>query len=126
MITLDLPWPPSVNHYWRHLTRGPLAGRVLISEAGREYRRTVSGEVLAALGRRTAPIQGRLSVEVLANPPDARKRDLDNLPKAIFDALTHAGIWPDDSNIDRLLIERGEKVKGGAVRVTINQIARAV
>lgn len=38
MIVLDLPFPPSANTYWRHPTRGPLAGRHLISEAGRNFR----------------------------------------------------------------------------------------
>ncbi len=28
-----------------------------------------------------------------------RKRDLDNLPKAVFDALTSAGFWLDDGQI---------------------------
>ncbi|WP_317472009.1 RusA family crossover junction endodeoxyribonuclease, partial [Cronobacter sakazakii] len=29
-----------------------------------------------------------------------RKRDLDNLPKAVFDALTSAGFWLDDGQVD--------------------------
>ena len=32
----ELPWPPSVNHYYRHV--GP---RVLISRDGRKYRDNV-------------------------------------------------------------------------------------
>ena len=32
-IRLELPYPPSVNTYWRSV-----AGRVLISKAGRMYR----------------------------------------------------------------------------------------
>lgn len=34
----NLSWPPSVNKYWRHPTKGKLAGRHLISEEGRRYR----------------------------------------------------------------------------------------
>ena len=36
MIVLNLPFPPSVNHYWRNV-----GSRVLISQAGRDYQRGV-------------------------------------------------------------------------------------
>lgn len=61
----------------------------------------------------------RLSVSIYAAPPDNRRRDLDNLPKAVLDALTHAQVWPDDSQLDRLLIERVPVQKGGMIRVEI-------
>ena len=32
-ITLDLPWPPTANRYWRNVN-----GRMVLSRAGREYR----------------------------------------------------------------------------------------
>ena len=48
MVELTLPWPPSVNGYWRHPTTGKLAGRHLISEAGRAYREAVGWQVAAA------------------------------------------------------------------------------
>ena len=38
MNSFTLPWPPSVNHYWRTPHRGPLAGRTMISAEGRTYR----------------------------------------------------------------------------------------
>ncbi len=31
--------------------------------------------------------------------PDRRRRDLDNLQKAAFDALTKAGFWLDDIQV---------------------------
>ena len=125
MIVLDLPWPPSVNTYWRHITRGKLAGRHLISERGRAYRTQVEAELLSYLGRRTLPVQGRLSVEMYACPPDRRVRDLDNIPKAALDALTHAGVWADDGQIDRLLIERAPVEKGGRLRIRIEVMGAA-
>lgn len=124
MIELDLPWPPSVNSYWRSPNKGPLAGRTLISEKGRDYRNAVFGEVLltmpppSARPGRTA----RLSVALYAYPPDKRRRDLDNLPKAVLDALTHAGVWADDEQIDRLSIQRCEQHKGGSIRVVIAEL----
>lgn len=119
MITLYLPFPPSVNTYWRHISKGKLAGRVLISEKGRQYR----AEVLYTIGLARKLVQrmeGRLAVEILANPPDRRQRDLDNLPKAILDALTHAGMWHDDSQIDLLIVRRGEVVPDGEIVLRIS------
>lgn len=116
MITLALPYPPSVNRYWRHIA---IKGqpRTLISRDGHAYRAAVQ----SALGRWT-PVTARLSVHITANPPDKRTRDLDNLPKAILDSLTHAGVWMDDGQIDDLRITRGEIVNGGRITVSIDAI----
>lgn len=115
-----LPFPPSVNTYWRSIVmRG--APRVLISKKGREYR----AGVLNLLGATRSPTTARLSVEIAVYPPDRRKRDLDNLPKAILDAITHAGLWEDDSQIDDLRIIRREVKRGGEIRVTVTEIQEA-
>lgn len=121
-ITLALPYPPSVNTYWRHLSKGPLAGRTLISERGRDYRRAVAETILAGWGR-LAP-DGNLSVTIEARMPDKRKRDLDNIPKAVLDALTHCGFWIDDSLIDDLRVWRSDRM-GGEVIVTVEPFVRA-
>jgi crossover junction endodeoxyribonuclease RusA len=122
-IDLSLPWPPSVNTYWRHPTRGKLAGRHLISEEGRAYRDRVQAEVLSqARGQR---IDGKLAVHIAAHPPDRRRRDLDNVLKALLDALTHTGIWADDSDIDDLRIVRASVQPGGRVFVTVSTLSQA-
>lgn len=113
--SFELPWPPSVNHYYRRV--GP---RVLISRAGREFRRRV-GRILAA--RRLPPPTGRLAVTVEVYPPDRRRRDIDNLLKAVLDACQHGGAFPDDSRIVWLLIHRTQVVRGGRVVVTIRDLA---
>ncbi len=43
---------------------------------------------------------------ILVYPPDRRARDLDNLGKALLDALTKAGVYGDDSQIDHLTFAR--------------------
>ena len=58
---------------------------------------------------------------ILLFPPDARRRDIDNYNKALFDALTHAGIWEDDSQVQRMLVEWGPKVQGGRVEISITK-----
>lgn len=122
MITLLLPFPPSVNTYWRHPTKGKLAGRHLISEKGRQYRE----DVIYTLGLSKTLLrrmEGRLSVRIVAHVPDRRQRDLDNMLKALLDALTHAGVWHDDSAIDHLSIQRGPIKSGGEVQITIEEMS---
>jgi len=116
ITNLELPFPPSLNHYWRSVVMGRSA-RVLISAAGRKYREAVTGHVLAARANRM--LTGRLSVRVDLSPPDRRKRDLDNYAKGLLDALTHAGVWADDEQIDRLVLARGAVCKGGRAVVAI-------
>lgn len=111
MIRLELPWPPSVNHYWRHV-----GAKVLISSEGRRYRQHVAAAVLIA-GRPT--IAGRIAVSILAAPPDRRRRDLDNMLKAVLDSLAHAGVYEDDSQIDDLAIGRRPPIKGGQLSVLL-------
>lgn len=118
ILHLTLPWPPTANMYWRHPTRGPLAGRHLISAEGRAYRKAVKRSLVAL-----KPFGGRLHVAIHAYPPDSRRRDLDNLTKGLLDALTHAGVWTDDEQIDHLEIIRHEVAPGGAIEVMVKDLA---
>jgi len=112
---LSLPFPPSLNHYWR-----TGRGRTYISEAGEAFRTEVIWLIMQA--RLNKGIASRLKVDILANMPDKRRRDLDNLPKAVFDALTHAGFMLDDSQIDDFRVRRGEIEKGGALVVRVTEL----
>jgi crossover junction endodeoxyribonuclease RusA len=71
-----------------------------------------------------ARLQQPLAVTLRVHAPDRRARDLDNLPKALLDAITHAGLWEDDSLIDELHIYRCGPIKGGCVVVQIDYSAR--
>jgi crossover junction endodeoxyribonuclease RusA len=48
-----------------------------------------------------------------AYPPDRRKRDIDNLVKPTLDALTKAGVWLDDEQVEELTIRRLNVSRGG-------------
>jgi crossover junction endodeoxyribonuclease RusA len=111
VIDVVLPYPPSVNHYYRHV--GP---RVLISREGRCYREQV-GSVLRALG--IEPLAGPLALRLRLHPPDRRRRDLDNTLKALLDALQHGRAYVDDSQVALLLVEKAEPRPGGRVRVSL-------
>ncbi|MEC5321535.1 RusA family crossover junction endodeoxyribonuclease, partial [Brenneria populi subsp. brevivirga] len=92
-MKLTLPFPPSVNTYWRSPGRGPLAGRHLISARGREFRTHSIACVLEQLRRKPKPIMDPVSVSLVLYPPDRRQRDMDNYLKATLDAITHSGLW---------------------------------
>lgn len=111
MIEIELPFPPSVNHYYRRV--GP---RTLISREGRRFRERVCS-LLAASGIR--PMSGPLRVEVEVYPPDRRKRDLDNSMKSLNDALEYGGAFHDDSQIKDLRMQEREVTPGGRVLVRI-------
>lgn len=113
MIRLELPFPPSINHYWRRV-----GTRTLISRGGRAFRQSVCS-ILAA--QRLRPMEGKLAVSVIVHPPDRRRRDIDNLQKALLDALEHGGAYLDDYQIVKLSIERGDPVSGGKTLVTIEE-----
>lgn len=114
MLEFELPYPPSVNHYWRRV-----GARTLISRGGRAFRHAVCS-ILAARGVR--PLDGPLAVEVTIHPPDRRRRDIDNVQKALLDALQHGGAYSDDSQIVRLAIERGDVLEGGKTIVRIRRL----
>jgi hypothetical protein len=46
-----------------------------------------------------------LEVQLDLFPPDARRRDWDNFQKGIWDSLQHAGVYLDDSQVKRAVIE---------------------
>ena len=116
MVEIVLPWPPSVNTYWR-----VWQGRPRIGHEGRQYRATVERLVLAS-GLQSFGANP-VAVAIDAHIPDRRQRDLDNLLKATLDALTHAGLWLDDSQIHDLRITRAPIVKGGALKIRVEDKA---
>ena len=120
-MKLVLPFPPSVNAYWRAPNKGPLAGRHLVSAEGRKYQSAACAAIIEQLRRLPKPSTEQAAVEITLYPPDARRRDLDNYNKALFDALTHAGVWEDDSQVKRMLVEWGPVVPKGRVEITISK-----
>ena len=123
-MRLILPFPPSVNAYWRHVpfnTKRGLITRVLISKRGREYRT----EALLAI-RQQYPVHEvidyKVKVKLLLFPRTNRKYDVDNFNKAPLDALTHAKIWTDDELVYDMHCIKREKHAEGAVIVSIDPL----
>ena len=116
MITLELPWPPSVNHYYRHV--GP---RVIISRDGRQYRDIVASRIREAAIKK---FDGPVELNIQLYPPDKRRRDVDNILKCVLDTLTYGGVYFDDSQVRRLTVEKLEPMPpvGMAVLMVSNYV----
>jgi crossover junction endodeoxyribonuclease RusA len=113
MLVLDLPLPPSVNHYW-----GQHGHRRYVSKAGVAFKKQVADYVIEY----RVPKLGtaRIAMTVVLFPKDRRKQDIDNRIKALWDALADAGVFDNDEQIDTLFIERGEIKKNGGCRVYLD------
>ena len=115
MLMLELPYPPSVNRYYRRV-----GFRTLISREGRAYRKRVCA-ILRQAGVR--PLAGTLAVGIDLYPPDRRKRDVDNAQKSLLDAMQHGGLYHDDSQVKKLLtIMRHRVMPEGMAVVLVRKI----
>ncbi len=112
----SLPFPPSVNAW-----KTPFRGRMILTKKGREYRKLVYDH-MAELGLCGELVAGPVSISIVLHGPTNAKRDLDNFLKSPLDALTNCGFWHDDSQVNRLKIVRGEKVKGGRLDITVEKL----
>jgi len=111
-LEVELPYPPSVNHYWRYAR-----GRFYISPAGHSYRKAVAAALFGC-----EKLSGPVALEIEVYPPDRRRRDLDNILKSVLDALEHAGAFDDDAQVASIFVERKEVVREGKCRVRLRKI----
>ena len=113
-----LPWPPSINHYWKNFVpKGGKRAITYISAEGKAFRAAVLAEC-----RPSQPLTGRLAVHLELVAPNRLAKDIDNRIKATLDALQHAGVYRDDSQIDELIVSRRPIEKPGCCDVTIVEL----
>ena len=113
-FVVELPWPPTANHYWKRN-----GSRYFISPKGIAFRDLT---ILACKDTHESFLSGeRLSFEVDAYPPDKRRRDLDNILKATQDSLQKANVYKDDCQIDVLHVRRMRGLLGKVI-VIISEI----
>lgn len=90
MLTLTIPFPPSMNRLWR-ASKG---GGVYRSPEYAKWKEHACWEIASQC--RSERLQGPFKLTMLVVPPDKRHRDLDNLLKASLDALAGAGVIAND------------------------------
>lgn len=105
VVELILPWPPTVNHYWRRS-----GDRFYVSREGIYYRVAVCKVAGQYAGLFES--DDKIKIRIQAFPPDNRRRDLDNVLKSLLDSLQHSEIYDDDYQIYDLHISRNEPNDG--------------
>lgn len=117
-FTTVLPVPPSTNGLWRSVPgKGVLKSR--------EYRKWLQEAEAVLLEDAWKGARYRNDpVRVRIVPPYNGRRDLDNYPKAILDALVQAKVLANDNmvHVEGIEVEAGAKGQFGCI-VTISRIA---
>ncbi len=144
-VTLDLPWPPSINSYFMEYAMPPAGAliqkrirdhgfdemhvwlrrntRVMkrVGDKGHAYRADVQEYVLR--NRLNKGFREPLVMSMDFYAPDRRQRDLDNHYKPLIDALEHACVFLDDSQIKaHVTMMHEEIIKGGKVVVGLQEL----
>lgn len=115
---LTLPWPPTSNHaYATVTTRG--GSRRVKSAAARNY-----ALVAQVFTKRVHPFpiftsRDRISISLTLHPPDARRFDIANREKILVDAISPV-LGFDDSQVDRITIQRAGLKSNGEVHVVVS------
>jgi crossover junction endodeoxyribonuclease RusA len=120
MLTVTLPFPPSTNALWR-----AVRGRNIKSEPYRKWEAEAMGIVMAERPRLNPhKVTGPYSISIVAERPDARRRDLGNLEKAASDLLVTMGLIHDDCDAERIELRWSgiAPKKPGRVHVTVSPI----
>lgn len=130
---LELPWPPSVNHYKK-------VGRIVKTKTGKLYqqrkntchtekfyfdtyilhKQSMPSEWLKFASSETIAFE----VRVYLHPPNSSRYDIDNNLKVLFDGLVRAKVIKDDSQITRLYVEKCNIIEHGKVIVRIQEIVQ--
>jgi crossover junction endodeoxyribonuclease RusA len=101
-LNITLPMPPTVNRLYG-IAPG---GQKYLQEPQRAFREDVIGIVNIALRGNVEPFTQRLQLWMRLHFANKRRTDIDSRIKACLDALTHAKVYKDDSQIDKLTVER--------------------
>lgn len=124
MITLSMPYPPSTNRLWRSARTNGKTKVLNSDEAKRFY--SHAAVAIAEQGARGRKLAGPIEMTVTLYPRNRAKFDIDNRLKSLLDAFTKSAVWIDDSQVQRITVERAEEiVKEGRCIVTISTMEKS-
>ena len=117
MTIFFIPYPPSVNSYW-----GFKGHRRFLTSKAIDFKNQVKIAIqrdgIAHFG------DARLEITITLYPKDKRIRDLDNSLKSGLDAIGQSGlVFNDDSQIDVLIVQRGEIIKEGKAKIELKELS---
>lgn len=113
MVTLELPYPPSVNSIWRFSGRNAYAAKEYKS-----WQKAADGAYTVQKSQKTvgSPIKGAFEVHMTFSQDRRRwNTDLDNRIKVTLDALQRFGLIENDSKCQKLTAAWGP-VEGVFIR----------
>lgn len=114
IIKFEFENPNSINNHWLRSAKG-----MFISKQGKIFRQHVI-DIVDKAGFKDLKLENKLKYKAVYHRHDARRCDLDNFcTKAVFDALTHSGIWLDDSQLDEISYSRGDLTKDKISRLVV-------
>lgn len=118
VLTLHLPWCPSVNAYWRAAALKDGSGRTYVytTHEAKQYREDVGW---LCVGAHKFGTSAEILLDITLHPPDSRRRDADNFNKCVWDALVAAEIFHDDCQVQSYRVSKGAVVSGGQIVVKI-------
>lgn len=109
-----LPWPPSINDYYGMRCNGRVPHKY-IKEAGKLYRVAV----LEIIQEKDLEVRANvpLKLTITWTPPNKGTHDIDGPFKCLFDSLTEANFWQDDSYIRKMIVDYAPPTKQGSVLI---------
>jgi len=111
--TFLLPFPPSVNNLFSH---NKTTGKRFISDGYKKWRNEAGWSLKA---QNPQKMKGPVRVRIIAVRPDKRRRDIDNITKAINDLLVAFEVIEDDCLIEYQTVAwSSSNLSGVSVTVT--------
>lgn len=111
-MQITIPYPPSLNRYWRNF-----GGRMVLSSEARTFKRRV--KEICDKAEIVSPIKGPVHMKVKVYRP-RKTGDLDNTLKAILDSLNGI-LYVDDKQIISILAERFDDKNNPRAEITATE-----
>ena len=115
MTVIKVTYPTVTGNHYKTINFA--RRRVFVTKAGQMYRLAIKADLMGSGAVKGYDVP--LSVKMKIVPPDRRRRDIDNICKTLFDALTLAGLWTDDKLIKHLTVEVADPMKPGHVELAV-------